>query len=154
MVCVVPLFWNISEIMGSGSWSYVLSLLLLGIAVDAETFCMLSIFCWDRLNHFRFMPKTFNWVVCVNVKCPRFPCQMSEIIWHSLLQWSWPLRIAKERTFLHPLLSFVCDQLRSMLVVQSSMKGLLLFVRSKFIQWYICSSYLAISIIIKSIQRD
>ena len=64
MVRIIP-FGVLLKLWASGQ-SDAFLLLLLGFTADVHTFCMLSIFCEDKLNHFVFMPKISIWVVCVN----------------------------------------------------------------------------------------
>ena len=68
MVCIIP-FGVLLKLWASGE-SDVFLLLLLGFTADVHTFCMLSIFCLDKLNHFVFMSKISIRMVCVNGKHP------------------------------------------------------------------------------------
>ena len=45
-------------------------LLLLRFTADVHTFCVLFVFCKDKLNHSVFMPKISLQVVCINGKHP------------------------------------------------------------------------------------
>ena len=67
----IILFGVLLKLWTSGQ-SDAFLLLLLGFTADVHTFCMLSIFCQDKLNHFVFMPKIYIRVVCVNGKHPLF----------------------------------------------------------------------------------
>ena len=69
MVRIIP-FRVLLKLWASGQ-SDVFSLLLLGFTADVHTFCMLAVFCQDKLNHFVFMPKISIQVVCVSGKHPR-----------------------------------------------------------------------------------
>ena len=71
MVRIIP-FGVLLKLWASGQRDAFL-LLLLGFTADVHTFCMLSIFFCDKLNHFIFMPKISIRVVCVNGKHPRTP---------------------------------------------------------------------------------
>ena len=68
MVRIIP-FGVLLKLWASGQSDDFL-LLLLGLTADVHTFCMLSIFCLDKLNHFVFMPQISIRVVCVNGKHP------------------------------------------------------------------------------------
>ena len=56
MVRIIP-FGVLLKLWASGQSD---ALLLLGFTAHIHTFCMLSIFCQDKLNHFVFMPKNFH----------------------------------------------------------------------------------------------
>ena len=57
--------WRTSKIIGFWSkWCIIIT--PFGFTADFHTFCMLSIFFLDKLNHYVFMPKISIWVVCVN----------------------------------------------------------------------------------------
>ena len=69
MLRIIP-FGVLLKLWASGQ-SDAFSLLLLGFTADVHRFCMLFIFCYDKLKHFEFMPKISIRVVCVNGKHPR-----------------------------------------------------------------------------------
>ena len=71
MVRIIP--FGVLLKLRASSQSDALLLLLLGFTADVHKFCMLYIFCEDKLNYFVFMMKVSIRVVYVNGKHPRKP---------------------------------------------------------------------------------
>ena len=58
--------WSILLKLWASGQNDLFLLLLLGFTADIHTFCMSSIFCQDKLNHFVFMQKISIGVACTN----------------------------------------------------------------------------------------